>query len=669
MTKNLFRAALLFRLFLLSICLLATLPTFAVNWFAVGPGGGDARSFAVDPRNPNHLYMGTTTGWIYESQDGGASWQHLTRLERRNDLVVDHIIVDYSNPDHILAAAWVVDHPGGGIFVSEDGGHSWVSRPELNGESIRALAQAPSDPKIFVAGALSGVYRSVDGGVHWTQISPPGSREIHEIESLAIDPRNPQVIYAGTWHLPWKTDDGGLHWHNIKQGVIEDSDVFSIIVDPGAPQTVYASACSGIYKSENAGELFRKVQGIPSSARRTRVLKQDPGNVNIVFAGTTEGLFRTADAGKTWLRTTSPDVIVNDVYVNPGNTNSVLLATDRGGVLASNDGGFTFQSANRGFSARQVVAYTSERYKPANLYIGVINDKQTGGVFASDNGGVTWSQRSLGLDGRDVFSLLYTPGDSLLAGTNRGLFRWTDSGWVPSGNVVSGPRTERGRARAGTRVGKAALVGAQLQGSVFALASGDDTLYAATSDGILTSANDGQSWQRAWLQGAAESSPDWQLIAADEATVLASDHGVMAFSADHGRNWKKILPPSSLNHVIAIAVDGSGQLWAAGRQGIFYSDTHGASWMPVPNFPLNNINSLYYDAAGKRILLTAGTASTMAYAVCIGDKRTTLWDSGWHLRFVRPVGDHLIASTLYDGMVLQPRMVASPLQPEITAKK
>ena len=129
---------------------------------------------------------------------------------------------------------------------------------------------------MLFTGTLQGVFRSSDAGETWSQISPPGSHEIHEIESLAVDPTDPDMVYAGTWHLPWKTTDGGNNWHNIKRGVIDDSDVFSILIDPDKPRIVYASACSGIYKSKNAGELFRKIQGIPATARRTRVLRQDP---------------------------------------------------------------------------------------------------------------------------------------------------------------------------------------------------------------------------------------------------------------------------------------------------------------------------------------------------------------------------------------------------------
>src|SRR6185437_4615798 len=122
------------------------------------------------------------------------------------------------------------------------------------------------------------------------------------------------------------------------------------------PQTVYLSACSGIYKSENAGELFQKIQGIPSTARRTRVLQQDPSNSLIVYAGTTEGLWKSVDAGKTWIWIGPANLIINDVMVDPTNPKRILLATDRSGVLDSDDGGATTVASNRGFSHRQVSA-------------------------------------------------------------------------------------------------------------------------------------------------------------------------------------------------------------------------------------------------------------------------------------------------------------------------
>src|SRR6202012_895912 len=160
---------------------------------------------------------------------------------------------------------------------------------------------------------------------------------------------------------------------------------------------------SGIYKSVNAAADFTKIQGIPSTARRTRKLAQDPKHLNNVYAGTTEGLYRTLDEGEHWKLLTSPDLIVNDIYIDPDNPDHVLLATDRGGVLASENAGGSFHASNSGFSARQILAYASDPHVPSHLYVGVVSDKETGGVFASTDGGVRWQQLSAGLSGRAVF--------------------------------------------------------------------------------------------------------------------------------------------------------------------------------------------------------------------------------------------------------------------------
>ena len=343
-------------------------------WLPFGPDGGDARRIRIDPSDHAHLYLGTANGWIYESHNRGLNWMRLASVGKRDDLVLDSIVLDPANPKHLIVGGWVLDHPDGGLFVSDDGGHTWTSQAEMRGQSVRALTISESDPKIVVAGSLKGVFRSTDGGARWTQISPPDNNEIHEIQSVAIDPKDPNVIYAGTWHLPWKTKDGGEHWDRMKgEGthlIIDDSDVFSIIVDPTASKVVYLSACSGIYKSEDEGARFDKIQGIPSTARRTHVLLQDPHHLQTVFAGTTEGLWRSDDSGKTWAATTGPEIIINDVSVDLDDPRHVLIATDRGGVMASDDGGDTFHPSNNGFSARQIVTLKRDVNRPATLYVG-----------------------------------------------------------------------------------------------------------------------------------------------------------------------------------------------------------------------------------------------------------------------------------------------------------
>src|SRR5271163_4822325 len=99
----------------------------SASWVPVGPDGGDGRSFAVDPSNDKHLYLGTTNSWIYESQDGGASWRRLAKLAKTDDLLLDNILVDQADSKTLLVGAWVVDHPDGGLFISHDSGKTWTA--------------------------------------------------------------------------------------------------------------------------------------------------------------------------------------------------------------------------------------------------------------------------------------------------------------------------------------------------------------------------------------------------------------------------------------------------------------------------------------------------------------------------------------------------------------
>ena len=323
-------------------------------WRSMGPPGGDVRSLVADPRNPSVLYLGTTDGHVFTSHDDGAHWALDGRVGHRLDSVVVSVIVDPRNSSRLFAGAWTLNpDAGGGVYESDDAGRTWRALG-LAGKAVRALAQAPSDPDILVAGTLGGVYRSGDDGKTWERISPAASEEIRNLDSLAIDPRNPRVIYAGTYHLPWKTVDGGKRWFPIHAGMIDDSDVFSIVIDRKNPARVFSSACSGIYRSDNAGLHWVKVQGIPTSARRTQVIRQDPLHPGTVYAGTTEGLWKTTNGGANWRRMTPGNWIINAMVVDPRREGRLVIGTERLGVLVSNNGAENFQVSTDGFTHRLV---------------------------------------------------------------------------------------------------------------------------------------------------------------------------------------------------------------------------------------------------------------------------------------------------------------------------
>jgi photosystem II stability/assembly factor-like uncharacterized protein len=650
---------ILFLSSLLFLTLPASRPGFAAThgWLAVGPDGGDARSFAPDPSDTNHIYLGTISSWIYETEDNGVTWHRLAKLSKTDDFALDNIVVDEADPKTLYVGAWVLGQANGGLFISHDSGRTWTSVSAMAGQSIRALAQSASNPKLLVAGTLQGVFRSEDGGVEWKQISPLGSMELHEVESIAIDPRNPLTMYAGTWHLPWKTTDGGVTWHNIKQGLIDDSDVFSIIIDPVETNIVYTSACSGIYRSANGGELYHKVQGIPSTARRTRVLMQDPVNRHVVYAGTTEGLYKTVDDGVNWKRMTGPDVIVNDVHVDPKNPQHVLLATDRSGVLESNDAGVSFQASNRGFSQRQVASLLVDAKDPQKIYAGVLNDKGYGGVFVSTDQGATWSQQSSGLEGRDVYSLGQPSDGSLLAGTNEGIFRWDGAAWQPANKLVKQVSKTSYVVRRGrrTKVTTTSLVPAgKIEGRVIAIDVDGDVWSAATSDGVYTSSNQGASWEGGPVLG----KTGFLMVASHGSTVLAAQRRSMAVSSDGGAHWQTLAMPEKLTWLHAVAIAPDGSLWLGGREGVFFSHDAGQSWQAMSTLPILDISGVSYDPELKRIIVTS-SESTWILGVDPTDRTWKWWDPGWSLREVRSSGGRLLGASLYSGVIMQPRVMTA----------
>ena len=654
-------------------------------WNAVGPAGGAARAFGAVPGHPGHLYLGTTTGWIYESLDGGASWHHLARIGRSNALIIDHIVVDPSDPSVIYAAGWWADRDNGGLWISHDSGRTWTESMGLHGQSIRAFVQAPSDPSMLFAGTLEGVFRSTDSGATWRQISPVGDREIHEIESLAIDPHNPRIVYAGTWHLPWKTTDGGKTWHSIKRGLIVDSDVFSIIVDPAHTRTVYLSACSGIYKSLDAGLLFRKIEGIPSSARRTRVLRQDPHDLETVYAGTTEGLYKTVDGGRTFRRMTGPNVIVNDVYVDPGDTKHVLLATDSGGVLVSENGGTSFTASNEGISGRKVEALLIDRENPQRMYAGVVNDKQYGGVFVSSDGGASWTQIGHGLEDLDIFALTQAKDGTVLAGTSHGIFALPANAhgsraeipdppgeapqsvlaWQPMNRLANTLEKVVSKNVNGVRVNVQKQFKdpvTNLDARVTALNASGDIWLASTSLGLFTSKDKGATWQGGPVMGAG----DYDSVAVHGGVLAAARPGGLVYSND-GATWTPISLPRMVTRIHSIAFTPDGSLWVGAREGVFFTPDLGRSWKWLERLPFRDVDDLSYDP-GLHRLLVSSDASDQIFAIDPKTITWSWWQTGYNISLIRAAGDRLVAASIADGVVIEPRPAGTESSRKQTAR-
>ena len=634
-----------------TVALLLTVPALA-QWRPIGPYGGNARALAYDPAQPDHVLLGSGAGTLFESKDGGRHWQYFAHLGFGQDLMLENIAFDLSRPGVIYVAGWSVTGSGGGFFVSRNGGRSWQQAMSLRNKSIQALALADSVPGMLIVGALDGLYRSTNWGESWVRITPERHSDLKNFESVAIDPHDPKIIYAGTWHLPWKTSDGGVHWNVIKQGVIDDSDVFSIILDHSNPQTVFASACSGIYKSENGGDLFHKIQGIPGTARRTRVLQQDPRDAHVVYAGTTEGLWKTTDGGTTFKLISPPNYILNDVLVDPRDSRRVLIATDRGGVFASEDAGATFHPSNDGFSQRQISAVVVDSEQHSDLYASVLNDKEFGGVFHLHDG--IWSPLGGGLEALDVFDLAQSTRGELVAATSHGVFLFEAASrrWVPSREVVSqepvSPRKPvRGKSGKTMVSGNVPprIVHSQFEGHVASLALGS-RWFAATENGLLVSDDEGKGWKREVLDG------QEQFIAVSslsQAVAVASLRGVW-YSRNQHEHWLHPTLPEWISRIYSLTIASSGELWIGTREGAFCWSPERGVWEHVLNgLPAREIISMHSD--GELLLaVTAGSQS-----VYVSRDQGRQWrnesDSGFEISGAIVLRGALHLVTIHNGLL------------------
>ncbi|MDQ6652259.1 MAG: peptidoglycan-binding protein, partial [Acidobacteriota bacterium] len=427
---------------------------YSDDWRASGPPGGDVRSLVVDPNNPDRFYFGTLDGQLYTSADGGKNWEYLYNFNRPK-LFVDHIIVDPRDSNTLYVAAHR-HKESGGFFKSTDGGHKWHESSELKNEALHSLTQSESNPDVLITGTFNGIFRSDNSGDSWTQLPTQTTPGLVHVESLAIDPRTTNTIYAGTWYLPYKSTDGGKSWRSIKNGIIDDSDIFAINIDPRDPNHIIASACSGIYETRSAGGAWKKVQGIPSQSRRTRAIVQHPSIPGLVFAGTTEGFWRSERGGDadSWMVTTSRQLEINSIAIHPSRPQTIYIGTNNYGVMVSNDGGKNFVPTNGGYSGRFANVIVSDRETPGRIYAATINTTTGGGfMFLSTDNGETWRPSMRNMPSRLItYSILQDARDAntIYLGTNLGVYRSLDRGasWAPVWTAAKAPPSRtRGRAR------------------------------------------------------------------------------------------------------------------------------------------------------------------------------------------------------------------------------
>ncbi len=534
------------------------------------------------------VYLGTADGHVFVSKDGAQSWELRGRVGSRLDAVVTRLVIDPEDGKRVFAAVWYQEAgAGGGIFRSGDGGRTW-ELAGLEGEAVRALEIASSQPGELVAGTRSGVFRSVDGGKRWGRISPVGDEELRNVDSLAIDPRDPEVIYVGTYHLPWRTRDGGKTWEAVIAGIIDDSDIMSMRVDATNPARLYMSSCSGIYRSENQGRGWTKLQGIPYAARRTQVIAQDPVRPKTLYAGTTEGLWLTRDGGEIWTRTSPKDWVVNSVAVLAGKNGGqgrVVLGTEGQGIQVSDDAGVSFAEANRGFAHVVVKQLLADQNQTRHLLMVV--ERSGLEILESRDDGKSWMPISLAAEEHgktaklkaDLVQEVYaSPWGWLLEFGNGQLWKWEESKKIwKEWNLraaTANPRTKAGGPR---KAARSEALRAQVAGA--GIASARNVALVSTNKGLVRCLESGICGRLQAYGRGGQVRAVWLSSAGREMGAVMD--GKLGWSLDGGETaaWQDL--PVRNKQALWLDVAGSGRaktVYLGTSRGLFSSRDAGAHW-------------------------------------------------------------------------------------------
>jgi photosystem II stability/assembly factor-like uncharacterized protein len=286
-------------------------------------------AIAVAASAPDTVYVGSgestlrdSMGYgngVYKSIDAGKTWTHLGLDETHH---IGKIAVDPRNADV--------------VFVAAIG-------------------------KLYAANPERGVFRSRDGGRTWKKVLGPNN-DVGAVE-VVIDPANSRVIYAGLWNARrppwytysptngpgggiWKSVDGGDTWAQLTNGLpTTPIGRTGIAVSPANPRRVYAVIDAlpdqgGVFRSDNAGATWTKMSGDMALWGRGWYFEKvtvDPKNADIVYVPNVS-TSRSMDGGKTWVpvRGSPGGDDYHQAWVSPDDSNTMIVASDQGAIITRN---------------------------------------------------------------------------------------------------------------------------------------------------------------------------------------------------------------------------------------------------------------------------------------------------------------------------------------------
>jgi photosystem II stability/assembly factor-like uncharacterized protein len=390
----------------------------APGWRTMPIWGGDIRSMAIAPDDPDLVLAGTTTGQLYLSRDGGASWRDAGAPLPFPGWVVSSLRWDPNRRGRLWVALWGV-WGSGQVAYSDNFGETWVARSGgLPDEPVYSLALVPGSPGHLFVGTLSGVWGSDDGGGDWRRLTA-ALPELEKVTSLVVDPTRPDTVIAGSWRRAYRSEDGGRTWAGVFEGMVLDTEIFSFTPVPEHPGEIWASSCGWVYQTVDHGDHWVRFKDFEE--RRTLSFAVLPDGR--LLAGTVAGVFVSIDGGKSWRRLSDPALSVTAIAFHPARPGRILIGTEGAGVWMTTNGGGDFFRASRGMTATRVGALALDGN---DLLVGVNHAGPISGVYVSPDRGKTFSGDFAPLP--TVLDLAVYAGHAYAA-TARGLYERRGAAW------------------------------------------------------------------------------------------------------------------------------------------------------------------------------------------------------------------------------------------------
>ena len=450
---------------------------------------------------------------------------------------VNALAIHPDNPDIIFAGAQ------NGVYKSTDGGAHWthLAQGQFDCQEINELVIAPLEADVVYAGGSEGLFRSTDGGASWVQLGSGLTGDL--VLSLAVHPSQPEVLYLGSDDAVFKSTDRGDHWERSGQGLPETS-IWSLAIDPSNPQAIFAGTDYGLYRTDDSGSSWQPAgRGLPEG-ERVQFVAIDPHLTRRMWAGTPQGLFRSIDGGASWAAIGQvlihPTIVENQnlsaapsgeplsvsaIALDPLEENTIYSNAGLRWAFKSVDSGANWARLNPAGEGGPVLAMAVHPLDSRRLYLGTAE-----GLYRSLDGGTTWLASNDGFVASDIRLVLDVLGDKdhLYAATRWGVYETTDGGetW-----------NARNRGLSNLNVVSLALDPAD-----------HEHLYAATWEGeIYRSTDGGNNWALAHDPLAADAQVTgiaigWRQTALEVPTILyvGTDGAGVWRSLDFGVSWERL---------------------------------------------------------------------------------------------------------------------------------